>query len=529
MAGIVTPSRTLGASLAKTWQRTADYFVPPETAADRDAGNRARMFLISHTIGPILGNSVPIALFAFDPTPQADVLILALSISLFWGFPFLLRWGVSYSKLVLLSVVNLNFAILWSCYHYGGVASPTLTWVLIIPMLSLFYVGSEQRLQPWLLAITAASFLAFFAAYSAFRPPSNDVPAAAMLALGAVSTVATLAYVATMAIYYAKVFDAGVDLEIEVRRRRAMAEELRAAVALAYRTGSAKSEFLARMSHEIRTPLNAIIGYGDLLLEEAEEADDPLMRADVMRILDAANYLVRLINMILDLAKIEAGRMVFDVHPHRLETLIDRAVEGRRQLLADQQNAVEITVEKGLETVEVDEHRLLQVIGSILENAAIHTRGGTIGISASRAFQSTRPAFRVGIADTGAGIPPEMLPSIFETFATAQHASAGRYGGTGLNLAVCSQLCRAMGGRVEVQSSLGAGSTFTVTLPMQARTADRERVADAAGAARLGLQDVRQCFPQDRLNPPLTELPLKLVPKHRGLPDVRQPGRKVPA
>ena len=478
LTGEEARKRPFFARLAEAWLRIADYFVPAATARDREASNQARMFLISHTIGPVLGNTVPIALFIFDPTPRIDVLILALSISLFWVFPFLLRWGVAYDRLVVLSVVNLNFAILWSCYHYGGVASPTLTWVLIIPILSLFYVGGERRLQPWLLGVTAVSLGIFFGTYSWLRPPPNDVPAAAMLGLGAVSMVATLAYVATMAVYYARVFDAGVDLEIEVRRRRAMADELRRAVALAHRTGSAKSEFLARMSHEIRTPLNAIIGYGQLLKEEAEEEDDRAMQADVARILDAAHYLVRLINMILDLAKIEAGRMSFDAQPHRVGALLEKAVAARRDLIDDRKNRVGIEVGPGLDRVEIDGHRFLQIVDAILENAALHTDGGAIVLTASR-DPAGKPAFRVAVADTGNGIPPDRMATLFNTFATAQSAAGGRYGGTGLNLAVCHQLCHAMGGSIDVRSAPGAGTTITVTMPL----AGRRRPEDGASAA----------------------------------------------
>ncbi len=461
-------SRPVAARLARVWERIAGYFVPEAIARDRDASNRARMFLISHAIGPVLGNSVPAALAAFDPTPHVDVLILAASISLFWGFPFLLRAGVAYDRLVLFSVINLNFAILWSCYHYGGITSPTLTWVLIIPILSLFYVGGERRLQPWLLAVTAAAFVLFFLAYLLLPPPPNDMPEAAMLGLGAVSTVATLAYVATMAIYYARVFDAGVDLEIEVRRRRAMADELRNAVARAHRSGSAKSEFLARMSHEIRTPLNAIIGYGQILKEEARETGDRMLGQDVARILDAASYLVRLIDMILDLAKIEAGRMRFDPHPHEIADLLARAVAARRCQFVANRIRVAVEIAPGLARVQVDAHRFLQILDAILENAATHALSGKITLTAARAWRNGREMVVTRVIDTGKGIDPETLPKLFETFATSHAAADGRYGGTGLNLAVCSQLCRAMGGLIEVESTLGQGTSFTITLPLDA-------------------------------------------------------------
>ncbi len=461
------------ASFGKSFERLATAcarliarFMPESLAGDREGANRARMFLISHLFGPLLGNTVPLALFVFDPTPGWDIAVLGASISLFWVFPFLLRRGIAYDRLVLLSVVNLNFAILWSCYHNGGVASPTLTWMLIIPILSLFYHGSERRLQPQLVGITAFAFAAFFATYIVLPPVPNDIPVSAMLSLGAISTVSTLAYVAFMAVYYARVFDAGVDLEIEVRRRRQMADELRRAIVQTHRVGSAKEEFLARMSHEIRTPLNAIIGYGQILREEAEESDDRLLVEDIDRILEAAYYLMRLIDMILDLAKIGAGRMQFDIHTHDLRALIEAALAPYREVIETSSNRIAVAIDPDLGIVAADRVRLLQVLGCIIENAARHTRDGQITIRAERIPPGgPEPGFAIIISDTGAGIDADAMASLFESFATRRSAADGRYGGTGLSLTLCAQICQAMGGSIATTSTPGVGSTFTVRLP----------------------------------------------------------------
>lgn len=453
------------AKLSATWQKAVTYFVPEEIIRDREAQNRARMFLFSHTLGPFIGLTVPLALYHFDPTPGWEVAVLAVAISLFWVFPFLLRRGIAYEKLVLLSVLNLNFNILLGSYHYGGVHSPTLPWVLIVPILSLFYMGGDRRLHPHLLAVTAGSFALFLTIYRLFEPPPNDMPAAAMLGLGTVSTVATLAYVATMAIYYARIYDAGVLLETEVRRRRAMADELRQAVVAAHRTGSAKSEFLARMSHELRTPLNSIIGYSQILQEEASEEADAPMQQDVQRILEAANYLIRLINMILDLSKMQAGRMRFDFHRHSVSALIDEAVAERLGLAPQSGRHIEVDIEPGLETVHVDRTRFLQIVDAILENALRNDPKGVITIAARGGCSAGLANYSIAITDNGSGIPEEVLGTLFRTFGTARSAGDNRYGGTGLSMAVCSQLSRAMGGNLTAVSEVGRGSTFTLTLP----------------------------------------------------------------
>jgi signal transduction histidine kinase len=458
--------------------RRVEYFIPPAMRADREASNQAKMFLISHSMGPILGNAVPLAVLVFNPTPRLDAVILAVAITMFWVFPFLLRWGVKYEVLVLTSVVNLNFCILWSCYFYGGVSSPTLPWLLTIPILSLFYIGGEKRLQPHLLAISAGSFAIFLAVYNAFPPPPIDMPPTATHGLGIVSTTAALCYVATMAIYYARIFDAGVELEKEVRRRRAIMDQLREAVAAADRDGSAKAEFLTRMSHELRNPLNAVIGYSQILREETAEDGQTVMLEDVDRIHEAGQYLLRLVNMILDLAKLEAGRMQFDLKAHPMGELVEQAIAAKGRIIELNGNAVVLDLDPALPEIQVDRVRFAQVLEAIVENAAQHTQQGTLTIrSRERAFGDAT-GFSIAVIDTGAGIDPVVLPTLFETFTASRDASNGRYGGTGLNLTVTHHLCKAMGGTIEVESTLGQGSCFTIVLPLR---------PPAAAAAALAL------------------------------------------
>lgn len=466
------------ASAGAWYLRRLEYFIPPRMRADREASNQAKMFLISHSMGPILGNAVPLAVLVFNPTPRLDAVILAIAITMFWVFPFLLRWGVKYELLVLTSVVNLNFCILWSCYFYGGVSSPTLPWLLTIPILSLFYIGGEKRLQPHLLAISAGSFAIFLTAYNLFPPPPIDMPLTAIHGLGIVSTTAALCYVATMAVYYARIFDAGIELEKEVRRRREVMDQLRDAVAAADRDGSAKAEFLTRMSHELRNPLNAVIGYSQILREDATEGGETMMLEDLDRIHEAGQYLLRLVNMILDLAKLEAGRMQFDVKAHSLAELVGNAVAAKRQIIELNENRVVLDLDPALPEVKVDRVRFAQVLEAIVENAAQHTQAGTLTIRSQAQVVGDDTAFSISVIDSGAGIAPDILPTLFETFTASRDASNGRYGGTGLNLTVTHHLCKAMGGTIEVESTVGEGSCFTIVLPLR---------PPAAAAAALAL------------------------------------------
>ena len=483
--------KTLGTGMKKLfsgYQTLIEYFIPNEMRKDRAKANQARMFLISHTMGPVLGNSVPLALYLFDPTPGFDVIILSLGITAFWLFPFLLRRGINYDGLVCSSVVNLNFVILWSCYFYGGVASPTMPWLMIIPILSLFYIGGERRLQPALLAISAGSFVLFLAAYLLIEPAPNDMPVVAMHGLGIISTIAALCYVATMAIYYSRIFDAGVELEQEIRRRMKTTNELREAVAAADRASSIKADFLAGMSHELRTPLNAVISYSEMMKEDLEEEGnaDGQTQADIDRIQDAAHYLLRLINMILDLSKIEARHMNFYVTKQDVPAMLERVVDSQRELIAKKGNVIDVKVDPEAQSFCIDEGRVSQVLEEIIENAASYTENGLISVHARIVDGGTdAPRLRIGVKDTGVGIPANELPTVFESFYTFREAANGRYGGTGLSLHVVQKLCQAMGGEISVRSEVGVGSTFELDFPDRPENVDEKTKESREKLARL--------------------------------------------
>ena len=286
------------------------------------------MFLVSHILGPFIGNVVPLALYVLDPAPGYQVAVLAVSITVFWIFPFVLRAGAPYNPLALVSIQNLIFCILWSCYFYGGVTSPTLPWVLVIPLLAFFYLGSSKSLRLIVMAMFAANLAIFSGFYLFGYPIKNELPIAAMQGLGLVSTVAASLYVAMMALYYAKIQASQTELESEMRQHMATAAALRLATQEAERAGAAKAEFLAKMSHELRTPLNAVIGYSQILLEDAEDDGDSESVADLNKIHTAGQHLLKLVNEVLDLSKIEAGKMELDLEQIDLAGLFGEIVEA---------------------------------------------------------------------------------------------------------------------------------------------------------------------------------------------------------
>lgn len=471
-----------------TLDRLVSYFIPEKIAADRDARNRAHVFLISHILGPFIGNVVPIALFVFDPHPDFAVAVLALSITAFWVFPFALRAGVPYDPLALVSIQNLIFCILWSCYFYGGVASPTVPWILTIPLLAFFYLGSSARLRLIAIAMFATNVAVFSMLYAHGLPVRDDLPLVALQRLGIVSTIAASLYVVLMAIYYAKVQASQAELESKMREHMVIAAELRAATAEAERAGAAKAEFLAKMSHELRTPLNAVIGYSQILLEEAEDEGDDGSIADLTKIHSAGQHLLKLINEVLDLSKIEAGKMELDLRETRVTELLEDLVCGAESAAADNGNEVVITIANDLGIQLYDAVKFQNMVRQLLDNAIKFTENGRVDLMARLEQRGADANLVIDVVDTGIGIVPDRIEQLFEEFSVADDSSTSKYGGTGLGLALSQKLCALMGGEIFVESELGKGSRFTVRMP--ARVQEIDIVASAPLVPQLDAADI---------------------------------------
>jgi signal transduction histidine kinase len=443
-----------------------NYFIPPAIAADRDARNRAHVFLVSHILGPFIGNVVPLALYVLDPAPGYQVAVLALSITAFWIFPFVLRAGAPYNPLALVSIQNLIFCILWSCYFYGGVTSPTLPWVLVIPLLAFFYLGSSKSLRLIVMAMFAANLAIFSGFYLFGYPIKNELPIAAMQGLGLVSTVAASLYVAMMALYYAKIQASQTELESEMRQHMATAAALRLATQEAERAGAAKAEFLAKMSHELRTPLNAVIGYSQILLEDAEDDGDSESVADLNKIHTAGQHLLKLVNEVLDLSKIEAGKMELNLEQIDLAGLFGEIVKAATPAARKNGNEIISAIAPNLGTALCDARKFRNMAGQLLDNAAKFTHSGKIEFVAERLLDGPSDELVIDIIDTGIGIASDQITNLFEKFTVADDASTSKYGGTGLGLALSQKLCKLMGGEIFVESEVGKGSRFTIRMQL---------------------------------------------------------------
>jgi GAF domain-containing protein len=232
-----------------------------------------------------------------------------------------------------------------------------------------------------------------------------------------------------------------------------------------------KSQFLANMSHELRTPLNAIIGVTEMLREDAEAAKQDLEPLD--RVLGAGRHLLALINDILDLSKIEAGRMELQLEHFTLAPLMANVVKTIEPLAAKNGNQVVLHCEAAIGTMHADQMRLRQALLNLLSNANKFTDHGTITINASQGQEDGQDWVTIAVSDTGIGMTAEQMRKLFQEFSQADASTTRKYGGTGLGLAISKRFCQMMGGDITVASKPSKGSTFTIRLPRTVQSGDK--------------------------------------------------------
>jgi len=244
----------------------------------------------------------------------------------------------------------------------------------------------------------------------------------------------------------------------------------------------AKSRFLANMSHELRTPLNAIIGYSEMLQEEAEDEGHEQFVPDLEKINTAGRHLLALINDILDLSKIEAGKTELFLEPFELAELVGGIEATVAPLVAKNDNVLNVVLEGEVGTMVADVTKVRQILLNLLSNAAKFTEGGVIELRVSRESDHVL----MDVSDQGIGMTPEQMDKIFDVFGQADASTQKRYGGTGLGLVISREFCRMMGGDIKVLSAPGHGTTFTVRLPIEVQEGRQERGLERARATGDG-------------------------------------------
>ena len=281
--------------------------------------------------------------------------------------------------------------------------------------------------------------------------------------------------VGVMAMYHRRPFTGGTFRKIgSVTKSIALAIEransemmLKEAMTAAARASAAKSQFLANMSHELRTPMNAIIGYSEMLVEEYQDLGQTDFLPDIMKIRSAGTHLLQLINDILDVSKIESGKMEITAETLEVTPFLQEVVETLRPTI--ERNGNRFHVESDLPGAKIysDSTKIRQILFNLLSNAAKFTKGGTVTLRVHLLSYEDQPRLNLEVSDSGIGMTEEQMSRICEPFMQAESSTTRRFGGTGLGLAITKRFCEMLGGHLTIRSAPAIGSTFVASIPAQ--------------------------------------------------------------
>ena len=288
------------------------------------------------------------------------------------------------------------------------------------------------------------------------------------------------------------------ELEQEIFQRRQTQEELLNAKHAAEEANRAKSTFLANMSHELRTPLNAIIGYSEMLEEETRDSGKIENAQDLKKIQSAGKHLLSLINDVLDLSKIEAGKMGLHLETFDVSQVIEEMVTTLQPAAAKNANSIHVHLAKNVSVMKADITKVRQILFNLLSNACKFTDHGTISVDVDQIKVEERDWIQFRVSDTGIGISAKQKENLFQEFAQADASIARKYGGTGLGLAITHRFVQLMKGQINVESEPGRGAIFTVQLPTQVVIESTEstqsesagKVLAASSETKTGLETI---------------------------------------
>jgi signal transduction histidine kinase len=476
-----------------------DWFLPEAAKFDRAERSLTRNFVFTHLFGPLLSQPIGVFLYLTDPNPGVACWTIIVCTWLFWLLPFVLKLTEQLQLAAFLSVELLAFTALFGAFHYGGVSSPFLPWLIISLLLGFFYLHDRPLL---VLGLFALNILAFFLAYRTYGFP-NLVRLDQLQKVGWISILAAAVYMSWMAAYYATISSMRSEVERETERHRETAQRLHAAKEAADEATRMKSVFVAKMSHELRTPLNAVIGYSEMLMESFEDQSrSESGRADLQRINAAGKHLLALVADVLDLSKIETQNDKFKIATFDIDWLVADVASTAQHLVEENGNKLTLNCVGKLGTMTSDSTKVRQVILNLLGNAAKFTTNGSVSLVVRREVKPGGDWFEFQIRDTGIGIAPDNLTKLFQNFGQATAGISGQYGGSGLGLSISQKLCVLMGGNISVASELGNGTCFTVRLPAnrseaegydpQARSSVPFREPTAMPAREAGYSSLRK-------------------------------------
>ena len=456
--------------------RIIDWFIPDAAKSERSELSLARNFVFTHLAGPLLSQSISVFLYLSDPDPGFACWTVIICIWLFWTFPFIYKWSGNLRRTAMVSVELLAFTSLFGAYFYGGASSPFLPWLIVSLLLGFFYLSKSPALVGALFTLNlvmfgAAQFLGGF---------PEIVSKQDLVTVGWISILSATIYMSWMAIYYANMISMRSELEREAERHRETAIRLSKAKDMADKANRSKSIFLAKMSHELRTPLNAVIGFSEILLEDADlDHENSEKKTSLRRINSAGQHLLSLVTDVLDLSKIESNFIELKIGSFDLNEMIREVVANVQPMVSKNRNKLVVKCPNNLGTVSTDQTKLRQAALNLMSNAAKFTEDGTIILSVQRRKSLAGDWIEIQVQDTGIGIAEEDIGTLFQNFGQANHTTSSKYGGTGLGLSLSQKLCALMGGGISATSVLGSGSCFTIRV---LAWMDERQAADEAEA-----------------------------------------------
>jgi signal transduction histidine kinase len=463
------------AALERLWSRLVSFVAAP--GDDDEALRKKRLLLVAVLAKAPVCPSLAVAYYTLGVPLAALVPVVYQLLTVVSVIAFLItrnfeRFRFQQAAIILVGPIALHFFL-------GGFvnSSGVILSAFLAPLLVILFHGGRQS-WPWFATLWIV-LLALAAFDSTLAAQAHVIPDAArvMFFLFHIGAVGTVTYAGIR--YHASLLDAEKAEQVSLNERlKLTASELSFAlgrledtnVALA-EAGRQKSRFLASMSHELRTPLNAIIGYSEMLEEEAAEIGKPSFAQDLQKIHVSGRHLLGLINDVLDLSKIEAGRMQLFTERQPVAALISGVVDVAEPLTRKNGNRFLVEADGDLGSLNTDITKVRQVLLNLLSNSAKFTERGDITLGAAGSPDGTSVAFSV--RDTGIGMTQEQLGRVFEEFSQAEAGTSRTYGGTGLGLSLSRQLARILGGDISVESAAGIGSTFRFIVPREVPTTER--------------------------------------------------------
>jgi len=474
MDATLTIDHNRGSGLERQWTRLVSFVAAP--GDDEETLRKKRLLLVVVLAKAPVCPSLAVAFYTLGVPFAALVPIVYQALTVASVIVFLItrnfeRFRLQQALIIFVGPIALH-------YFLGGFvnSSGMILSAFLAPLIAILFHGGRQS-WPWFVALwIVLTVLAIFDSTLAAQAPALPDSVHAALLLFNIAGVGSLTYAGIR--YHASLLDAEKAEQVSLNERLTItASELSLTLARLEETnvalaeaGRQKSRFLASMSHELRTPLNAIIGYSELLEEQASDLGRPSFTQDLEKIHVSGRHLLGLIDNVLDLSKIEAGRMQMFAEPVDVAGLVADLVTVASPLMKKKGNRLLVEHGSDLGALNTDATKVRQVLLNLLSNSAKFTERGTVTLTAVPSNDGATMTFSV--RDTGIGMTPEQLGRLFEEFSQAEAGTYRHFGGTGLGLALSRRLARILGGDVSVESEFGSGSTFTFTVPRQVPAAE---------------------------------------------------------